>query len=840
VASVLKIAGVEVDRPAARIVLDRLVLQVDSGFDSLEFSEVCTTLPGAFGPRASCELIVDGVTCFKGAIVGSYPSSIGRGPIQIGYKAMGLEWLANRVAVTAADGTGRLAYNLPPTDDDYVPIDAGLSVGAILTRLFDLHAAELAAIGVASYAPADLAALVVVPPEPVYLTGGLWNAVRALLRKWCNKYVAWIDPADGSIKIKSQLTDLTPLTLTLDSDPIVVDRLSRDHSECFTRVVYRGGADVQAAYLDFADSGLSKGWSSGDESTYQESDFTQPKDAADLGDVTAMTSTTLTVQSDDAARTWAANYWPGVVAEVCAYNPVATGLTFCESRRITACTALSAGGTSALTVDVPFNNSGYTRYSIRGMYSPKSLVWRKLLINNAYVARHLVERFSHAVPWAPADGQVVMTTTPQAVICWSTGCNKPYNEFPLTFDVVPYDGTTDGYIVFHAPINKPWGAAPCEVKVLVPYSRGALSATVPSSGYEGTAHSEDGVEQALVVDDPSWLDYRDATARTQLAQEILDTVKNTVCEGSITYYGKLTPALTKGAAIGLARAGGTTGYESMAALARSVVLDWAPLSGGGSEWITRVAFSNRLKAFSGDRLYSHPSWGSHGALEGASLRTPGPTAAAAPRPDEGDDVRAAAAMLDADWSTPGGDASGRYEAGREYRKDRPYRTTNRPYRSDRKYASVSEDDRAADRAKARAGRDAESEGRRKLAASRPDRVISEDRRKAIRAGSLEHAQGLAGALGKDWARNMAEADGRADSRDRAEKSSARDASRLSHALGNPTGPGPRETPTTPGAIAAEEQRQKDRAIDAELARIAGEGDDAPRRPGVGGPGLGYQ
>lgn len=838
-ASVLKIAGVEVDRPAARIVLDRLVLQVDSGFDSLEFSEVCTKLPGAFGPRASCELIVDGVARFKGAIVGSYPSSIGRGPIQIGYKAMGLEWLANRVSVTAADGTGRLAYNLPPTDDDYVPIEAGLSVGAILTRVFDLHASQLAAIGVASYDPADLAALVVVPPGPVYLTGGLWNAVRALLRKWCNKFVAWIDPADGSIKIKSQLTDLTPLTLTLDSDPIVVDRLSRDHSECFTRVVYRGGPDVQAAYLDFHDLGLAKGWSGGDESTYLETDFTQPKDAADLGGVTAVTSTTLTVQSDDAARTWGANYWSGVVAEVCAYNPAATGLTFCESRRITACTALSAGGTSVLTVDVPFSNSGYTRYSIRGMYSAKSLVWRKVLINNAYVAQHLVKRFSHAVPWSPSDGQTVQTTDPQAVVCWSSGCAKPWNEFPLTFDVVPYDGTTNGYLVFHAPLNKPFGAAPCDVKVLVPYSRGALSATVPPSGFEGTAHSEDGVEQVLYVDDESWLDYRDATARTQLAREILDTVKNTVCEGSITYYGKLTAALTKGTAIGLARAGGTTGYESMAALARSVVLDWAPLSGGGSEWITRVGFSNRLKAFSGDRLYSHPSWGSHGALEGASLQTSGMAAsvaatadAAMPRPDAGGDVGAAAELLDRDWSGAGGNASGRYEGGR-------------PYRTDRKFASVSGDERAADRTKARAGREADSQARRRIAAARPDMGSEADRRRvrgddagfnAMQAdareserrtderGSRRRASDLARAKGKDPAHNAMEADARENERRQDASVARRDGAKLSRALGNPLGKG---------------SSPEDRRDDAMLRSLA-DRDDAPRRPGAGGPGLGYQ
>ncbi len=788
-ASVLKIGGATVDRRASRIVLERLHLQVDDGYDSLEFTEVATSLPGLFGGRDPVELTVDGVVAFRGEVVSSHPGGVGSGPISIGYRAMGLEWLANRIPVTAPDGTGRIAYNLPPTDLDHMEADAGLSVGAILKRLFDLHAAELAAAGVGAYDPAELAALDVVPPEAVELSGGLWNAVRGLLRRWCNKYVPWIEPADGSIAIRSQLGGLTPLLLTLDADPITVDGLSRDHSECCTRAVVRGGPDVEAAYLDFADGGLAKGWTPEQEADHDESDFTQPKDAADLGAISGMTSTTLTVESDDAAKAWPANHWSDVVAEVVAYNPAAAGITFSESRRVTACTAMTAGGTATLTVDLPFNNSGYTRYSIRGLYSPRALVWRRLNIANQYVARRLVKRFGRAVRWSPVDGAAVMTTSPQAVICWSDGCSKPWNEFPLTFDVVPYDGTTDGHIVFHSPINRVWNAEPCDVKVLVPYSRGALSVAAPASGFEGTAHAEDGVERTLPIEIPGWLDRRDLESYRKLAQEQLDCVKNTVCEGSITYGGKLTAALAKGAAVNLARVGGTTGYEGMDALARAVVLDWLPTSPDGARWVTRVAFSNRMKPFAGDRLYIPPAWGSQAALAGASLAMP------APKPEPADGGRESGASF-----APG--FGGRPEPAPRNRYRKPGKDTGLS---------------AADRRRVR-GEDKEYN-----AMQADDR---ENRRRVAERGSRRHAGALAGSLGKDWVKNADERIAREGARRSAEAGSRRHAARLSTALGNPHGEG---------------SSRADRETDAMLKALA-DGDDEPRRrrPGGSGFALGYR
>lgn len=796
-ASILKYDGVDVDRRSMRTVLDRLTLAVGDGYDTLEFSQVAQRIAGDFTARKSCELIVDGVTRFKGVTVSTHYGSIGTGPIRIGYRAFGLEWLANRIRVTGADGTGRILYNLPRTDPDYIPINSALSVGEILERLFDLHSTQLAAIGVVGYDAGDLADLVVVPPEPVYLSGGLWGAARALLCQWCNKYVPWIDPADGVIRIRSQLGGLTPIDLQLDTDSFMIDSLSRDHSECATKWVSRGAGDVQAAYLDFHDEGLAKGYDDADPWTL--ADYLQPRDGADLGGVTAQSSTTLTVSSDEGARFWASNFWSGLNAEVVAYNSTATDITFSESRRIVSNTALTAGGSSVLTVDEPFSNTGYDRYSIRGAYSASALKYRKILVNNPFVAQRLVKRFSHSVPWSPIDGATTQTTSPQASLCYSPTCAKPWWEFPASFDVVPFDGTADGYLVFHEPIVKPFSSrtsleagtpdgVPCDVKVLVPYSRGALEAVAPASGFEGTAYTVDGVEQVHYGEVPSWRDYRDRAQLEQLAREQLDCVKNTVVEGSLTYFGKLSAALTKGLALSINHPDYDTGLESMGALVRSVVLDFAPDGGSATEWTTRLSFSNRMKPFGGDRLYVHPAYSSAGAIRGASL-----------------DLRAAGASIGAtiEQSAPRPVGQGA-DVELDMSRDR-----NR-YRGPRNDKGLD-----AQGLRGALGKDA---GRNQVEADG-----RESERRANASASERSAKGLHRAKGFDMDTNVRHSGEAQAAKAKAEKGSAASASRLSHAKGNPTGP---------------KALQADREIDAELARLADE-DEGAKRPGSTGGAIAY-
>lgn len=615
----LYINGSLVNRPSARITLNRLTLSLDAP-DVLEFTERCTVLPGEFTAGAVCSLYVDGTPRFLGQVRGRYPSGVGRGPIDVGYRALGTNWLANRIAITNIDGTGRIVYNLPQTDDFYVASQSGLSVGAILELLFKLHWPQMQAIGITGWSETELKLLTVVPPEPVIIQGRLWNQVTELISLWCNKYAAWID-GTGYIHVQSQLT-FANRTITLDYEPAVLDQISQDTSECYTRVVVRGGAWIEGAYLSLKEGTLTQGWTPAQQASWTLNDFYNPKGSSDAGAVQTETSTTLVLKSDDGTKTFATNALATLNAEVWAYNPLATGITFTEQRRVTANTALAAGGTYTVTVDSPFNQVGYSRYQVRGQYATQSLVWRKYNVVPSFVAMHLVPRFSHSFAWSPSDGAVTQTDTPAADVCLGL------IQVPALFDIVPSDGIVPGYIVFNQPVVKVFGTIPnllagggktdgipTDIKVLVPYSRGAISAVWPANDisgnpvYGGTAYTGDGVQDTYYYDVPTWLDYHDAPNYLQLAKEKYDTLSNTVTEGTITYYAKYTDMLTLGKSLNIAKAENLTGYEAINAPIRAVVLDYAP-DGGASPWLTRISFSNRLRPFAGDRLYAHPTYGS--------------------------------------------------------------------------------------------------------------------------------------------------------------------------------------------------------------------------------------
>lgn len=698
-ATVLTIDGSAVDRTAAHVTLGSLDLSVEDP-ERLTFTELCVAGgPGSWSEGQSCVLTIDGTDYFIGVVTAAHPSAMGGGSISVNYSAIGLRWLVNTIWISASDGTGYMAWNLPGTDPDYLPSNSGQTLGAILTQILVQHTSQLAAIGLAGsppYSTTELAALTVVPNAPIVVSGRLMSAIADLISQWAPKYWCYCSAIDGKIHIQDTLT-LPDTTLTLDSDPVTLDSLGKSHQECYTKVIIRGNADVQGAFLSLGYNTLQAGWTAAQQAAWTIADYNQPRGAFDKGNINSMSSTTLTVASFDATRTWALNYWNGIGAVVYAINPLAPGITCQEQARVTACTALTAGGTSVLTLDHALQNSGYTKYEIRGTRTAMSEVWRKFNIVPTYVAQHLARRFQRPVPWSPNDSITTYTIAPQGNVCWSNlpGGGPPFNEFPLPFEMVLYDangvtaqatvtatisagavtgftslvggsgypissttiavsimggggtgatahatsnssgvitsvtldtggsgyttapfvtiGVNNGYIMFYQPITAVYVSqavqqqggsavpAPGDVKVLVPYSRGALTATAPASSYEGTAFTVDGVERTMYRDFPNWRDSGDAVNMGIIAQESLDAVKDTVIEGSMTYYGKALSWLTLGKSLNIARDGGTTGWETLAAPVKSVSIEY---QNRAVEWAMKLSFSTRRKPFSGDRMYA--------------------------------------------------------------------------------------------------------------------------------------------------------------------------------------------------------------------------------------------
>lgn len=640
--SVLTIAGATIDRGAANVRLSRLNLYDLDGSDELQFTAPGAALPGPYHPGQAVTLAIDGTLRFAGEVASAAEGWSDERGLTISYRALGLKWLANKVPVTHPTlGVGVILFNLPPDDPDYDSANAALSVGAIIGKLlqYDQHAADLWAAGIRAYtAPppydtlggtpaalrpatlADLGGMTVVPVEPVAITGSkLWNRIDGLLQDWAGLYASLI-LADGTIRFLNTAA-LTARTLTLGVDPFERPDLSRDAADCFTRVVARGQAQVEGAYLSLADGTLQEDFANPTYTTnalaraaWKWEDFLKPKNGYSEGAITAMGSTSVTVDPTDNAQAWAINKWSDEKAFIVLENPTAGGaITYWEQRKVLSNTALAAGGTSVLTLDYPLANTGYTRYKLTGRTGDGSLTWRRYKINHDYIKAHLTNRFPYPVPFSTQTGVAGFTSTPAGKTMFSSSRSpvaKPYQEAPAFFEL----DSINGKVVFTEPTPRPWNSqavlntggngviGPDDILVFVPVVKGVLQSIKPDSGYEGTAYTVDGIQRTLYLDVPTWRYIGDRAQVDQYTRMILDTVKDSVVSGSVRYNGYWDVAITDpGMLLSIAGDGFATGKESLDATVRSVVLDWP--AQGALNWTTTLAVSTRRRQWTGERAF---------------------------------------------------------------------------------------------------------------------------------------------------------------------------------------------------------------------------------------------
>jgi hypothetical protein len=580
------------------------------------------------------------------------------GPLGWGhaYTCQGLKFLADRVPVTAVDGTGQQVYNRSPLDEYYNLSDAGLELGEIIRRILTIPATAQAlnAYGIGGYtglpsAPvlpastlADLALLTIVPPRPVILQGeGVLNCLDQEIQQWMPKFFSEIEP-DGTIRFKDT-TDLTTYfpaqTITCPSadgagDPVSPPRVQRSTKNCATRLVLRGGPQVEVAILSLVDGTLAEVFTSTDKTNWNLTYFTAPKGSTDYGTVTATTSTSATLQSHDNTVTWATNFWSGKNAIVSLIDSTGSLISQFETRIVTSNNALSAGGTSTVNWDAtwPITGTTYDKYRITGGAGGLNDTWRTYtprepLTGNTglstFVGAHLVTRSAHAVKVANAQQSFDAYFATATIKGGSLG-----QEVPAFVQAVPSEGIfrftqpTVTYFGQTSTLNSgsPTTTAnglPIDVVIYALYSRGALSVVVPADvagvpQYEGTAFTEDGIELTKYLDFPQWLWVNDATSFTSLAQQVLDTIKNVEVDLDIGWYitpGGPVPAwdfLSFGYSLNVDIAGQTSPWSSINAPVRTIGVKW-DWTGQGTQMLSLHA-STRRRAFSGFDLYIHPEF----------------------------------------------------------------------------------------------------------------------------------------------------------------------------------------------------------------------------------------
>jgi hypothetical protein len=605
-ADVFTLGGVTLDLGAAEAVPVRFTERFGS-IPTLTMQRRGIPLPGLPDPWIGKTITWshDGTPSFSGDIVSVAPHFDESFGWVLSYQCLGLrnrlDWFPHTDSQTGVDTS---VYNAMPEDGvHYNPSRAGRSLGQILADVLTMpaNAATAGALGIGNYAlsggayslPAvtanDLAALAVIPPRPVYVNGEKFgDAISGVLEQYAPNHWFWIDP-DGNYRFLDKRT-ATVHTLTMGTDPIEPTGLSRDAGDSFQRVVVRGQPIAVMALLKLSLGQITEDFAWGDytnaqaKANWTKSQFNTPGAALDAGTCTCSSTTTIVVTSSSSATLWPAGYWDQSHQQgtINLYNSTVADVLQCWNARIVACTALTAGGTATLTIDSPLPSTQYDHYTMTGLATGGSVVWTQYRIANTALWPRVTNQSTYPQPIINGTGGATLASTPIGIIFRSDG-----STFPLAFTYRYSDGTIHFISPTYTIANN---ASPPDVWVYVPINTNPLQAVSPANDvhgdpqYGGTSHTVEGFQNTLVVTLDQWRDPGQLAQVLAYAADLLDSVKDTVVEGSVVYYGWYAAALTCGQALHVAGDDGdgsyTTGWESIANLCIvEVEVEWTQRAG---------------------------------------------------------------------------------------------------------------------------------------------------------------------------------------------------------------------------------------------------------------------
>jgi hypothetical protein len=461
---------------------------------------------------------------------------------------------------------------------------------------------------------------------------------------------------NGIIRILDQRL-ATNNTLTLGADPrLGMPTLTRDYSDSYSQVTVRGNTQASPVIVQTlpwpsggSDGGLQEAFTWGTYSTnaaaiaaWTPSQYNQPGSYGagnSTGTCSCSDATHITVTSSDNTQTWPANFWAQGSSQaqgtVYLYSTSIPGIGQFTASKIIANTALTAGGSSTLTLSEPLTSLAYTSYKIWGLAEDGSIVFRKYKLSNSSIASALLNYFPYpvAVQLAVVNNAAWVTSSIQGYVqlpeVGSSG--PPYITGAANITVDP----VGGYVYFDKPtafiVNQAAGSyiQPYNVVALLAVATGVNSTTVPSSGgvpgHSGTSYTVEGIQRTKTITVRDWTDSSNLSNMTTFATEFLASVQDVVVEGSIPYYGMLATYLTCGAsgqAVSIAGSDSvttyTTGWESLSLPVVSVELIFN-CGSEGTSYQTNLQLSNRRGRYTADQFLRPNILGSQLGLSGGTL-----------------------------------------------------------------------------------------------------------------------------------------------------------------------------------------------------------------------------
>lgn len=681
-----------VDMVAKNATISRLVPYVKGGIPELHFARLLGTLKPPVGAALpdpwsgkSCSLWMQGTTPGTGTLIftGDVSGYVDRWMDGYGwvreYRAPGLVNRANYIPVTDGETlTDTSVWNLPGDDPNFIGSRAGQTVGQIVQAILQMsrNMTALSAAGIGNYSSgllpsitlADLAGLTILPPWVVRISGErILQSLENFIQSCHPNHFIHVDPS-GYIRVFDTRT-FSPNTLTIGGDPRVgMPMLTRDFTDCYSQMEIRGNTLVTGMTLqtmpwpgsgapdgglqeDFAHDGLSNAAA---KAAWVPSDWSQPNQYGapfDTGTCSEPDTTHVVVHSANASMTWSAdqlNQANGLGNIVLLSDALAGLVTQQFQARIVANTALTAGGSSTLTLDTALPATSYQSYNLFALALGANVVGRRYKVTNAAVAAALQNFFPYPFAYVNSQGSSAsLTSTPVGTVMWSAfGSGPPYNT--------GYDGVTvdpvNGLIYFDKPTQVVANGLSTPVKfadnvqAFVPVAYGTLTAYAPSpSTYAGTLFTVEGIQRTKVITVLEWKDYSNQTNMHTFASEYLDSVKDVVVEGTLPYLGLDSTFWAPGQAVSIAGTSGitsyTTGWESLSlpVVSMELAFNTGPQ---GTSYTTTLHLSNRRGRYSCENFLRPNITGAQfgggtGEPFGASPPTFGAPGASQPPADNG-------------------------------------------------------------------------------------------------------------------------------------------------------------------------------------------------------------
>ena len=316
---------------------------------------------------------------------------------------------------------------------------------------------------------------------------------------------------------------------------------------------------------------------------------------SDTGTCTCPSTTTITVTSANPVAIWPSNFWDqatgrhGVV--YLTYSAGSSVTAIAGPFRITTNTALTAGGTSTITLDRPMTNLLYDGYQIVGLVKGATAVWRVYALPS-WAGPALARQSTFPAPYSTSDGDYLsLTSLPIGAVLFGDPLHPSEVITGISVDA------SNGTVTFGTPTYIAAGnAVPIDVRALVPIYTAVNVVEAPPrvlgvQQFAGTFYTVDGVSRVQPVFVGAWRDPANYANMQTYANNLLDARKNIVYEGTVTYHGLYATALLPGASINIAGNGYTTGYESLNLPIMETQVDWP--TPGEVNHVTTLHLSNR-------------------------------------------------------------------------------------------------------------------------------------------------------------------------------------------------------------------------------------------------------